>query len=125
MNRFFRKLIAFLLPFALLNIALQPLIDSHHDLLRFEVFAQERWNDFYSLPNNSLDVLFVGSSHAYVTFNPDIVDTTLHVRSFNLGGPAQTPITTYYVLKEALRFQRPRVVCTRPLLGSVPRQRAV
>lgn len=42
------------------------------------------WNDIYSSSIQS-DILILGSSRAYVQFNPRILDSVLHVNSYNLG----------------------------------------
>ena len=69
-----------------------------------------RMEEFYEHRNN-IDVLFMGSSHAYNGFNPFIFDDILELNSFNLSGPGQNPTTTYYVLEEVLRLgHRPRLI---------------
>ena len=42
------------------------------------------WNDIYDHKIES-DVLVMGSSRAYVQFNPAVIDTILGVNSYNLG----------------------------------------
>ena len=42
------------------------------------------WNDIYNTSIQS-DILIIGSSRAYVQFNPRILDSVLHVNSYNLG----------------------------------------
>ena len=73
-------------------------------------FTKQRFDDFYALEENSLDMVFVGSSHAYCTFDPDIIDKGLNIKSFQMGTPLQHPDTTYYELKEILRTQKPKYV---------------
>ena len=46
----------------------------------------------------NLDILFIGSSHAYRTFDPRFFNS-MGLRTFNLGSTAQTPLNTYYLLK--------------------------
>lgn len=67
-------------------------------------------DEFFSMPPNSIDMLFIGSSHAYCTFDPEIVDSALGTTSFNLGSPLQHPDTTYHLLKKALESQTPKTV---------------
>lgn len=69
-----------------------------------------KWNDFYNLKKNSLDVVYVGSSHAYFGFDPNYVDNKMHINSFNMGTPLQKPVESYYVLKEILKTQHPKVI---------------
>ena len=59
--------------------------------------------------HTDLDIVWVGSSHAYRTFDPRFFDR-YGVRTFNLGSTAQTPLNTYYVLRDHLDRLRPRVV---------------
>lgn len=68
------------------------------------------WVDFYNQQENSVDVLFIGSSHARFAFNTDIFDEKLNTNSFNLSSSDQTPVVGYYALKEALKYQKPKVV---------------
>lgn len=73
-------------------------------------FNKQRFEDFYKLPKNSLDMVFLGSSHSYCTFNPEIFDETLNTSSFQMGMPLQHPDSTYYTLKEVLNYQKPKIV---------------
>lgn len=65
------------------------------------------WNHFYDLEPDTLDLFFLGSSHAYCTFDPEIIDDELGISSFNLGSPLQHGYSSYFVLKEALKYQKP------------------
>jgi hypothetical protein len=76
-----------------------------------------RWDDFYKQKENTIDVLFIGSSHCYRTFNPVIFDTILDCTSFNLGSGGQSPFTGFFVLKEALDYQNPKVVLMEVFYG--------
>ena len=56
-----------------------------------------------------VDVLFIGSSHAYRGFDPRIWAKRGY-SSFNLGSSAQTPIQSELLLKQYLPTLRPRLV---------------
>ena len=71
---------------------------------------QQRWTDFYAQPPDSIDLIFLGSSHAYRHFDPAIFDRELKLNSFNLGSPMQNPVTSFYVFKEVLLTQHPKIV---------------
>ena len=73
-------------------------------------FTKQRFDDFYALDENSLDMVFVGSSHSYCTFDPEIIDTGLGTNSFQMGTPLQHPDTTFYELKEIYKTQHPKYV---------------
>lgn len=55
-----------------------------------------------------VDVVVVGSSHAYRSFDPRIFDR-YGLTTFNLGSRAQTPLNGYYVLRDRLDQLRPRI----------------
>lgn len=65
---------------------------------------------FYALEKNSLDVLFLGSSHAYYTFNPAILWKQTEAYSYVFAGECQPFSQTYYYLKQALKTQSPQVI---------------
>lgn len=66
--------------------------------------------DFYALEKNSVDVLFLGSSHAMCAFNPQVIYDTYGITSYNLGSEQQSLVVSYYWLREALKYQSPRAV---------------
>lgn len=68
------------------------------------------WNAFLAEPENSIDVLFMGSSYAYCDWNPGAMYDESGLTGYVLGGSEQTVGLTYYYLKEALRTQSPSVV---------------
>ena len=73
-------------------------------------YANQGWKDFYRLPRNSVDVLFMGNSHNYKTFQPRIVDDLLPVDSYLVGISGENIVISYYELKEVLKTQHPKVV---------------
>lgn len=68
------------------------------------------WDSFYKFDPHVMDVLFLGSSHAYCSFDPEIMDNGLGTNSFNLGSPLQHGDSSYFVLKEAIKDQKPEVL---------------
>lgn len=69
-----------------------------------------RWNEFYAAEKNTIDTLYLGSSHSYCTFDPLIVDEILGTNGYQLGMPLQHMDTTYFTLLEALNYQTPKTV---------------
>ncbi len=59
-----------------------------HSQLRFQDAASQK----------EVDLLFIGSSHAYRNYDTRIFDKS-QLRSFNLGSTAQTPIQTLQILQ--------------------------
>lgn len=68
------------------------------------------WQSFYSLEKNSLDILIVGSSHAYSSFNPEILRENLNQRAYILASNSQNVTQTYFNVKEALKYQKPKII---------------
>lgn len=66
--------------------------------------------DFYHMKKDSIDVLFLGSSHCVAAFSPVELYEKYGIRSYNLGGEQQNLLLSYYWLQEALRFQSPKYV---------------
>lgn len=71
-----------------------------------DIYAQIKWEEFYNLPPNTLDLVFLGSSYSYRSFDPEVFDNILGINSFNMGSPLQKPVESYYVLKETLKYQK-------------------
>ncbi len=65
---------------------------------------------FYEQERQSIDVLFLGTSHCYNAFSPNYLYAVSGINSYNLGSSMQSMIITYYWLKEACRFQKPDTV---------------
>ncbi|MGL5125063.1 MAG: hypothetical protein ACRC6U_03665 [Fusobacteriaceae bacterium] len=70
----------------------------------------KRWESFYKIPKNELDLVFLGSSHSYTTYNPEVFDNTLKTNSFNMGSNSQALDQLYFNLCEILNYQRPKYV---------------
>lgn len=67
-------------------------------------------HSFYEVEKDSLDVLFLGSSHLYYGVQPNELWREYGMTSYVLGSPEQTAATSYFLLKEAFRYQKPKVV---------------
>lgn len=65
---------------------------------------------FYELEDNTVDVLVLGSSHAYQTVNTGVLWQEYGISSFVLAGSDQPLWNTYYYLKEALNTQTPHLI---------------
>ncbi len=66
--------------------------------------------DFYRLEKNTVDVLTIGSSHAYVNFSPGTLWEEYGIASYDLGASLQPMWNSYYYLKEALKTQKPELL---------------
>ena len=65
---------------------------------------------FYRLEKESVDVLVLGTSHAFMDINTAVLYEEYGIAAFDLGGSIQPFWNTYYYLKEALKTQNPKVV---------------
>lgn len=68
------------------------------------------YSDFYELEENTVDVIFLGSSNAVCGFIPPELYHKYGISGYNLACEQQNLFTSYYWLKEALRFQKPKTV---------------
>lgn len=66
--------------------------------------------DFYKLEDNTVDVLFVGSSHVYYSVNTCRLYDAYGIASYLLASPGQPVWISYYFLEEALKTQSPELV---------------
>jgi hypothetical protein len=60
-------------------------------------------NEMYNCEEN-IDVLFLGSSHVYRSYDPKLVDELLGEKAFNAGSSAQSMNTSYYLLREISKY---------------------
>lgn len=65
---------------------------------------------FYEEKDNSIDVLFLGSSHMFVNANPSVLWDEYGIASYDLGGYIQPFWNTYHYLIEAYKTQNPKVI---------------
>lgn len=65
---------------------------------------------FYDQEKESVDVLILGSSHAYEYFNTGTLWDEHGMAAFIFAGSAQPMWNTYYFLKEALKTQTPKLI---------------
>lgn len=65
---------------------------------------------FYELGNETVDVLILGSSHAFEDFNTGTLWNEYGMAAYVLGGSVQPMWNTYYYLKEALKTQKPQLI---------------
>ena len=65
---------------------------------------------FYQLEKNTVDVLVLGSSHAFEGINTNVLWHNAGISSFTLAGSEQPFWNTYYYLKEALKYQTPQLI---------------
>ncbi len=107
----------YIIKYALFVCALLPLIyiagnkySEASTVNKINGFNKLRWDEFYASKPDSIDMLFIGSSHSYCTYDPEKIDAALGTNSYQLGMPLQHPDSTYFTLLEALNTQNPKTV---------------
>lgn len=65
---------------------------------------------FYEQEDNTIDVLAIGSSHAYCNINTSVLWEEYGIAAFDLGGSIQPMWNSYHYLIEALKTQSPRLI---------------
>ncbi len=68
------------------------------------------WDRYLQEEENSLDVLFFGSSLCYCDVVPAILWEETGLHTFVLAGPEQTIPTSYYYMAESLKTQNPQLM---------------
>lgn len=68
------------------------------------------WKQFYRLDKEELDTVFLGSSHCYCTFSPQIIDDITGKKSVQLGSGSMDMVGIYYYIQEVFCFQSPELV---------------
>lgn len=74
--------------------------------------------DFYDEPEDSIDVLFLGSCNVYNSVNPITLWNDYGITSFSFATPHQEMAVSYHYLIEALKTQKPKVVVLDALMLS-------
>ncbi len=111
-NIYLKRIIAFVLSLMALYGAASVTayaLDTHFDTRNgTQKVVACQLSDFYALPEDSLDLLILGSSHAMCSYDPYKIEESLGLNAFNLGTALQQPDTAYYLLKEVLKTQTPK-----------------
>lgn len=111
MKRFLKHIIVGLLIFTGINLILVAIYEypvykaiknkTHRNYLK--------WNDIQN-NKNSYDLIIIGSSRAYTAYNPVIIDSSLNIKSYNMGTSSQDIVESYYTLKEIFDYQKPKYI---------------
>ena len=68
-----------------------------------------KWEAIHQNKNN-FDMVIIGTSRTYASFNPTIIDSALNTNSYNMATSAQDIAETYYSLQEIFEYQKPKYV---------------
>lgn len=70
----------------------------------------DQMQSYYKQIENTVDILFLGSSKVYCQIDTGILWDEHGISSFDLGGAEAPPWNSYYFLKEALKTQKPKAI---------------
>ncbi len=78
-------------------------------------YTRIQFHELYTTYGNAedsknMDLVFLGTSHAYRTFDTEYFDEKLNMETYNFGTSQQTLEGSYYVLKEILKTNQPKKV---------------
>lgn len=103
-----RKRVISILTFFIFLVAGFVYLDKVFESRHFYVNTTE---DFKELAKETdIDLIFYGSSHIYTAFNPLIINQKSNIISYNLASDALLLPVTDLVLKESLKYARPKVI---------------
>lgn len=91
------------------------------DILARKTSMGPPWNlgikvrGFKNLEKNSVDILVLGSSHAYCSFVPTVIWEENKINSYVFATQQQSLKISYFYLMEALKTQNPKVVVVETL----------
>jgi len=106
--KIFRKIVIFVLIFAMLWCGFENIFEYKWDTT-VEHLAL-RYEDYEKEPENSIDVLFIGSSPSYEAYVPTEIYNESGITSINFGTSNNRGPLEYYNLLYALKHQNPKVV---------------
>ncbi|MEG0764169.1 MAG: hypothetical protein RR424_10130 [Oscillospiraceae bacterium] len=66
--------------------------------------------EYYDEPKNTIDALFIGSSHCAFSASPIDIYEESGIKTYNISTGCQPSWVSYYYLKEALKYQKPKVI---------------
>lgn len=101
------KAFVFLLIFAVLFFGVQEVIQykvGQGDFLSF------RYDAYLEEPEDSIDILFIGSSQTYAGIAPALIWKETGMTSINLSATSAPALASYYQLRFALETQKPSLV---------------
>lgn len=70
----------------------------------------QEYEAFYKLPENTIDVVFLGASHMYFSVSPEDLYHDYGFTSIDLYGAEQKIWQSYYYLEDCYQNQKPKVV---------------
>ena len=97
--------ILFFIFFAIIYYYVQLLI-----ILKLPLNSTAALDGFYAIEDNTMDVIFLGSSQMFCTVDGRILAEEYGIESYDFGASSQQLGITYYYFQECLKEQSPKVV---------------
>ncbi|MCB0836089.1 MAG: hypothetical protein KDE26_05960 [Bacteroidetes bacterium] len=110
MKSFLIKLTVYSLAIYLINLVIGLGFKALGPKYSDAAYGQVKWENFRSLPADSLDVLFLGSSHFLSGIDPAVIDSVSGMTSYNMARVGLRPASAYVLLNEVIEKQHPKVV---------------
>ncbi|WP_029231277.1 hypothetical protein [Butyrivibrio sp. VCB2006] len=105
------KKIVSLCKFILLVLALVVSLTFVDRLFSFKTaHGIKQARDLYAQPKDTVDVVFLGSSHMHVNINTALLWEKYGIAAYDYSGAEQPLWMTYYYLKEFCKYQKPKVM---------------
>lgn len=107
MKKMLIKALAFLVIFCALFLIVQNVLTykaNQNELMGY------RYRSFQAAPEDSIDVVFIGSSPVYAGVTPLVIWEETGITSFNIATSNNTAFSTYYGLRFVLETQHPKVL---------------
>jgi hypothetical protein len=73
-------------------------------------YSTSTWQEYRALEEDSVEVLFLGTSHVYHAIDPMYIYENSGITSYAIDGPGMRMDLSYLSLEEALKTQSPSVV---------------
>ncbi|MEX1307255.1 MAG: hypothetical protein AB1Z19_01855 [Eubacteriales bacterium] len=107
-----RQALLFVALFALLAFGFGKMLEAmyNQNIKSTDFYPYQRYAEYNTLPEDSIDLVFIGSSHAYRSFDAEQFEKALNTRAFNMGSSAQMLDTSYYILEDILLHHSPSTV---------------
>lgn len=105
-----RKVINFVKGIIVIAVFAVALCIANRILMHKSKDGYAQMQSYYKQIDNTVDVLFLGSSKIYCQIDTGILWDEHGIASFDLGGAEAPPWNSYYFLKEALKTQKPKVI---------------
>lgn len=113
----FIKSICFVIIFIILFVNITNLLKDKR--VYFPWDTTRKVEGFYNEDKNSLDVIFIGSSHAFMGLNPAVFWDEFGVPSYMFGANEQPFWISYYYIKEVLKYQKPKAIVLDVLYAAI------